>query len=90
MRTRAEGHGITLVEGDYATYTPQEGLCGALVQYPATDGERLAEMLAERQPRGSREAARDSREVAETAAAGDGSRCHGTGPPRADSREPLS
>jgi len=42
MRTRAEGHGITLVEGDYATYTPQEGLCGALVQYPATDGAVLS------------------------------------------------
>merc|ERR1719326_1017375 len=38
VETRAAGHGVTIVTGDYATYEPTGDLCGALVQYPATDG----------------------------------------------------
>uniref|UniRef100_A0A7S0Q0B3 Glycine cleavage system P protein n=1 Tax=Coccolithus braarudii TaxID=221442 RepID=A0A7S0Q0B3_9EUKA len=38
LETRAAGHGVTVVTGDYATFEPPADLCGALVQYPATDG----------------------------------------------------
>jgi len=38
LQTRAAGHGITVVTGDYASYAVPDDLCGALVQYPATDG----------------------------------------------------
>jgi glycine dehydrogenase len=36
---RAEPHGIEVVVGDFAEYEPTGQLIGALVQYPATDGE---------------------------------------------------
>jgi glycine dehydrogenase len=42
VRTRADGHGITVVEGDFETFKPPADLCGALVQYPATDGTVLS------------------------------------------------
>jgi len=38
METRAAGHGITIVKGDYASFEPTADVCGAMVQYPATDG----------------------------------------------------
>lgn len=37
LRTRAEPLGIEIVVGDLAG-VPSEGLCGGIVQYPATDG----------------------------------------------------
>ena len=42
VKTRAAGHGITIVEGDYATFEAPDNLCGALVQYPATDGSVIS------------------------------------------------
>ena len=38
VRTRAKALGIKVVVGDHADLTPKTDLCGALVQYPATDG----------------------------------------------------
>ena len=37
-RTRSAGLGIEVVTGDYATFAFGDDVCGALVQYPATDG----------------------------------------------------
>jgi len=37
LRTRAEPLGIRLIEGDVEAWTEEE-VCGAMVQYPATDG----------------------------------------------------
>lgn len=37
LRTRAEPLGIRLIEGDIEAWTEEE-VCGAIVQYPATDG----------------------------------------------------
>jgi glycine dehydrogenase len=42
VETRAAGHGVTIITGDYATFEPPSDLCGALVQYPATDGSVLS------------------------------------------------
>ena len=42
VRTRAAGHGVTVVTGDYATYEAGPDVCGALVQYPATDDAVLS------------------------------------------------
>ena len=42
VETRASGHGITVVTGDYESYEPGPDTCGALVQYPATDGAVLS------------------------------------------------
>ena len=40
LRTRAEGLGIEIETGDFATYTIDASRCfGAIVQYPAADGE---------------------------------------------------
>jgi glycine dehydrogenase len=38
VRTRAKALGIETVVGDFATFAPDAKTCGALVQYPATDG----------------------------------------------------
>ena len=38
VHTRAKALGIETIVGDYATFTPDAKTCGALVQYPATDG----------------------------------------------------
>src|SRR5256885_2104009 len=38
VRTRAEARGIRVVVGEAETFTFEEGVIGALVQYPATDG----------------------------------------------------
>ena len=39
LKTRAEGLGIVIEIGDYQTYTLSEKLYGAIVQYPAANGE---------------------------------------------------
>ena len=38
VETRAAGLGVTVVTGDYASFAFDKDVCGALVQYPATDG----------------------------------------------------
>ena len=39
LRTRAEGLGIKIVEGDYSDYVAGEMCFGAIIQYPASNGE---------------------------------------------------
>ncbi|MEO5970574.1 MAG: aminomethyl-transferring glycine dehydrogenase [Bdellovibrionia bacterium] len=39
VRTRADALGIPLIVGNHQTFDFQVPICGALVQYPATDGE---------------------------------------------------
>ncbi len=39
LKTRAEGFGIVVEVGDFRTYTLNEKLYGAIVQYPAANGE---------------------------------------------------
>ena len=41
VETRAAGLGVTVVTGDYASFAFDKEVCGALVQYPATDGSVL-------------------------------------------------
>jgi len=41
IQTRADGLGIEVVTGDYASFAFESDVCGALVQYPATDGSVL-------------------------------------------------
>ena len=49
VRTRAEARGVDTVVADPATFAFDDGVVGALVQYPATDGElRDFRPLAER------------------------------------------
>lgn len=38
VMTRSEPLGIEVVVGDYNSFTPSERMCGALLQYPASDG----------------------------------------------------
>ena len=38
VETRAAGLGVTIVTGNYADFAFDKEVCGALVQYPATDG----------------------------------------------------
>ncbi len=38
VRTRADAKGISVVVGDHATFDFSRSVCGALLQYPATDG----------------------------------------------------
>ena len=38
VQTRAAGLGVDVVTGDYASFSFGSDVCGALVQYPATDG----------------------------------------------------
>ena len=38
VQTRAKPLGIKIVVGDHASFAPGASICGALVQYPATDG----------------------------------------------------
>jgi glycine dehydrogenase len=39
LAERAEPQGLRVVVGDWSTFTPDSDLLGALVQYPATDGQ---------------------------------------------------
>lgn len=41
VQCRAEGFGVEVVVGDYATTTLDKDYCGVLLQYPATDGAVL-------------------------------------------------
>merc|ERR1719310_1505783 len=41
IQTRADGLGIEVVTGDYASFAFESDVCGALGQYPATDGSVL-------------------------------------------------
>jgi glycine cleavage system P protein (glycine dehydrogenase) len=38
VRTRAAARGWTIVVGDHRTFSPDDSVFGALIQYPATDG----------------------------------------------------
>jgi len=50
VETRAAGLGVTVVTGDYASFAFDKDVCGALVQYPATDGSAACSSRRPRPP----------------------------------------